>query len=636
METYHQVFILVVVVVVVVVDIWLSNATQIFSVLPNNPTNVSCPSQPCATLDQYLLDNGTLPVVSNVEYHFLPGEHAVPTNIQIKNAHNFTLVGDISADPLVVFVGSSTFSVHNSSKVIIANMLLKKTNDQRFHTTNLVLLTCISCRVENFTFLGYGLQLHNLLGNSLLSNIKINMTTSCNATAQVYYAPYGIQLVFDDKLQVNDTAKTEIKVLDIRGKVGIGMYIILNQTKYSVTVLVYGTNFNDIDKRVMKVHSTKKAMQNTFVFDTCSFNSNHFKYTDGYMSMVLIELSRYNQTITFRNCYFGENENAWKALIFVLLVFDQSNTTCVNLTTVTLENSNFFKNNSPLLYFSGKQILNCTNVLNIGPVHIHNNSAHEHSIAMFNMTVNLTGPVTISNNTAWNTAIMLFDSCDVLFNKEVTLKFNDCFKLIKVQSRESYIKVMEFANITLIDNRYYGKLLAFETDGYNSPYKYCYFQYIPRNNIISKYVSPTHYSINIVRNYHKLYYKMAGNEECELHRLVSYCKWIPTSAFNGINSVDINQQIIKVDGKELHRHAAVCHCKHNETSCNDDVLGSVYPGQVLQVELCAPIKNSYRYLILHAETHNAFLPENSTCKIAQQSELLQALLATRNYLDLRY
>ena len=34
----------------------------------------------CATLSQCLLDNGTLPVVSNVEYHFLPGDHHVPAD----------------------------------------------------------------------------------------------------------------------------------------------------------------------------------------------------------------------------------------------------------------------------------------------------------------------------------------------------------------------------------------------------------------------------------------------------------------------------------------------------------------------------------------------------------------------------
>ena len=54
------------------VEICMSTATEIFYVLPDNSSNNSCPSQPCAILSQYWLHNGTLPVVSNVEYHFLP------------------------------------------------------------------------------------------------------------------------------------------------------------------------------------------------------------------------------------------------------------------------------------------------------------------------------------------------------------------------------------------------------------------------------------------------------------------------------------------------------------------------------------------------------------------------------------
>ena len=58
------------------VEIWITTATRIFYVSPFGFSNVSCPSQPCAALIDYLEDNnGTLPVVSNVEYRFLPGEH---------------------------------------------------------------------------------------------------------------------------------------------------------------------------------------------------------------------------------------------------------------------------------------------------------------------------------------------------------------------------------------------------------------------------------------------------------------------------------------------------------------------------------------------------------------------------------
>ena len=68
-------------------------ATRILHVLPDNVSDVNCPSQPCATLGQYFLDNGSLPVLSNVEYHFLPGEHHVVDTIYMEGAINFSLFG---------------------------------------------------------------------------------------------------------------------------------------------------------------------------------------------------------------------------------------------------------------------------------------------------------------------------------------------------------------------------------------------------------------------------------------------------------------------------------------------------------------------------------------------------------------
>ena len=82
----------------------MSTATEILYVLTDNSTNVTCPSQPCATLSQYLLDNNTLPIVSNVQYHFLPGEHYVPANMVLQELCNFSIIGTVkkSSSPVVL------------------------------------------------------------------------------------------------------------------------------------------------------------------------------------------------------------------------------------------------------------------------------------------------------------------------------------------------------------------------------------------------------------------------------------------------------------------------------------------------------------------------------------------------------
>ena len=107
-------------------EICESTANKILYVLPDNSTNTSCTHQPCTTLSQYLLDDGTLPDVVNVEYHFLLGEHQVPANMVLKNLHNFSIVGIVGKSSLqVVLVGcvhSHVLKIHASHYVNIRNV----------------------------------------------------------------------------------------------------------------------------------------------------------------------------------------------------------------------------------------------------------------------------------------------------------------------------------------------------------------------------------------------------------------------------------------------------------------------------------------------------------------------------------
>ena len=81
--------------VVVTIILWIRViiATNVLYVLPDNSNNVDCPSQPCYTLTQYLEQNGTLPIVSDVEYYLLSGEHYLPSHTILSGLYNFSLVG---------------------------------------------------------------------------------------------------------------------------------------------------------------------------------------------------------------------------------------------------------------------------------------------------------------------------------------------------------------------------------------------------------------------------------------------------------------------------------------------------------------------------------------------------------------
>ena len=108
-----------------------------------------------------------------------------------------------------------------------------------------------------------------------------------------------------------------------------------------------------------------------------------------------------------------------------------------------------------------------------------------------------------------------------------------------------------------------------------------------------------------------------------LHDILTHCKWLSMAVFNGYNPSYINQQIIQVDGRQWIHHKKICYCPNGgDYNCTIDLLGPVYPGQMLQAGLCMPLA-SKNYTV-YVETHASSLP-SSTCKIAHQSELIKII-----------
>ena len=156
---------------------------------------------------------------------------------------------------------------------------------------------------------------------------------------------------------------------------------------------------------------------------------------------------------------------------------------------------------------------------------------------------------------------------------------------------------------------------------YNNPYPFCVFQYIVTKGNLST-VTPEDYTIIFNKNVQKALHSVP--KECMLTfvHFTSHCKWLPTSAFCGHNPGVINQQIIQID-KEINNHTFVCLSNlQSHYDCGIDTLGTVYPGQKLQVTLFTPCSDSTS--VVFAETHNKLLP-STACKIAHQTELLYSI-----------
>ena len=185
-----------------------TTAHQIIYVLPDNSTNASCLFQPCATLSQYLLDNnGSLPVVSNVDYHFLPGEYYIPANMTLQYLHNFTIIGSSRNKLLstIFFIDFQAYvKFYNSIKFAISNVMFRK-YDKRYkgydhRVCNIIISKCYSCIIVNVTFLHYGICGENLRGKSYLSNIVIDFTFYYYDGIYLYYEEDSHHTVIIDRI----------------------------------------------------------------------------------------------------------------------------------------------------------------------------------------------------------------------------------------------------------------------------------------------------------------------------------------------------------------------------------------------------------------------------------------------------
>ena len=67
----------------------LCGTTQYY-VRPTEPTNTSCPAQPCLTLSQYINESDHF-LKSNTSFKFLPGTHHMDQPLTIGNVHNMSL-----------------------------------------------------------------------------------------------------------------------------------------------------------------------------------------------------------------------------------------------------------------------------------------------------------------------------------------------------------------------------------------------------------------------------------------------------------------------------------------------------------------------------------------------------------------
>ena len=280
----------------VVTLIGVSVANKVLYVLPdNNSLNISCQPHQCATISEYFLDNNKLPVVSNVEYRFLPGDHYLTTTaiVVLEKFQNLSLFGisNEQLQPPLINLVSTNISIVNSYNVTIKNLAFKAL----FHS-NLQLAVCVSCTVQNVTLVGCGLSADNLLGRSSIQDIVINLLTKPSGTecADTYcqcYSNQGITLRYS-----LNRSKSEFEIANnekhINAVQNISVYhdnsscyaytdkgilnveIEQNQTVDNLEIIISDSQFHNLIQTILYIKSDNKNTKCIVWVKNCAFVSN--------------------------------------------------------------------------------------------------------------------------------------------------------------------------------------------------------------------------------------------------------------------------------------------------------------------------------------------------------------------------
>ena len=625
------------------IQIWIVYASKVLYILPDNSSNISCSFQPCATLNQYSLDNdGTLPVVSNVEYHFLPGEHHVPENMRLDGLYNLTLMGIAdNYSPPVVILSCLQMFIHivNSKYVVVRNMIFQqcdrvRNNQYYHHETNLMLTECLSCEVRNITFMQYGLVANNLLGNSTLCCIIVNLTT---ARLNTYLHYHGLLLITKNTKLFNNCSHHFVALDNVsiysKGNnllPGATAYyqsvlecvtIWLLQTTYAVTISVNNSHFHSIKQRLFKIMSVSPASYIMIVIHNCLFeNIAQLRF------MITIVFKGLNKFLTISSCTF--RNNAKFTHLIGIEIFDgynsvnnvsQMNPNIINVKAceainntcgfIAIKNTEEFSEyrNTPKVFISGP--INITGIFNNEVIVFH----------FSGITVQIIGPLNISKNHI--SVIMWFITTNVTIAGDNFYHSCTCDQVIYLQTDPMYVKIKHNSSVMIYNNSIHNEIIYFENEKYNVPYTYCIFQFIADEN--SVLLQQTNYKIVLKNNY----IDNGNMKNCEIsfYHYTSHCQWIEESVFHGYDSTIINELIVQHNDGLTDKHKTICICSNNISNCSLDILGQVYPGQTLQVELC--VLCSGKDATLYVETHHRSLP-SSSCKIAHQNQLINFLAST--------
>ena len=644
---------------------------KVYYVTPDDSDFINSNGTEFARSLEYYLKNTSKYFSSDSQFHFKMGHHYLNSDLVIQSVTNVTLTGEslciirCTSHVSITILNVTNFRLENFTfENCSSNYSNHLHNDFKYPYTlisklsnaSILLYHCMSVEIKSIAILitegSIGFLVVNVRSYSKITNIRITVQTNCSSGNKSSLQTNGIVLYYD--YWKNPSKKFSEIQLDnfqfttkLNGSCSHPIYYaitsLLFQNNANVSVVIQNTMFTDLINVTALQYFGETCgidVNNNLTIRNCVI-SNNIGYSSLKMFCIILHniqcirlfkrkqlyyLQQYN-TISFINCMFENNFNM-TSMIYVSPVSSRATTGYFYLERNTFHNnrnthflimksdtdniwqlSNYFEisesNITANIHERGQDLMSFINsvVRFNGPIIIMDNYYYT-NIGNFHIsTTNICNSIIISNNTARQILRGIYIILRV--NTTINITRNTVYILLKQVLTYS----MNSEQICLV--QFYTKLDKFNVS-----------EMLTRDHVIMS--NNVHMMSKYLPNYNGNCRWLAGNvfQKAGLHAEFVYRKLLRSK----------NNTVISKD-KERPIPLSICQClnpgplsdtQYDDINCYSSHLGSIFPGQTLEVEF--RVDKQWLPQKLSAVTIVVHNTEDDDCSVVDTFQLSQTHL----------
>ena len=634
----------------------------IYNVKSEDDNSINSGDSQSAEYLEYYLQNSSKYFSSYSQLNFKMGLHYLNTDLVIQNATNVTMIGEGEQFSTIRCTSFVRIIIFNVANFRLENITLDNCNanySHRLHTkfaynptsisspgsnVSILLQHCMLVEIINTKIIvtegSTGIVFVNVRSFSKITNVSVTVQAGCLAVNNFTLQTNGILLYYDNwKNPYNLSSEIRLDNFHFTANgscphlIYYAITSLLHQNNTNVSIVIENTTFDNLINVTVLYYYGETcgiSVRNKLAITNCNISNNTGNLSLKMFNIILdnlqcIKLNKPSQLyylqqytrVSFMNCRFENNYNM-KSMIYVSPASSRATTGYFRL------DKNTFDNNKNTHFFNMESIADniwqASNYVEINNTNVTSNVHEEgqHLTSFTNSIVMLNGPILCMHNLYYN-SLSKFHLSTGTFQYNIRICNNTAWQIIST----TFIILEVNTTVNISQNTVYlllNRALAYSMN--SEPI--CTLQFYSG-------LDGVNISVHVI---------MSNNIHTSkfLPKYDYNCRWLASNVFAESQSKSIFEQLLQIENnteinyEEEKRSIPLSVCKcgslNNGTgedhNCFSPHLGSIFPGQTLEVKLMVRKQWQHHDLstTIVAETENEPHAYDD-CSIVDASQLSQ-------------